>query len=119
MVHGMHIGTLERVVAAKLRVTPSALSHTIRALEERLGVRLLARTTRNVAPTEAGAKLMQAIGPLFDQITEEIEALGELRDKPKGTIRVSCTDDQIELCLRPRLTTFFERIFGHCLGVLR
>ena len=94
--------------AAKLRVTPSALSHTIRTLEERLGVRLLARTTRNVSPTEAGEKLMRSIGPLFDQITEEIEALGELRDKPKGTIRITCTDDQIELCLRSKLSTFVK-----------
>lgn len=92
--------------AAKLRVTPSALSHTIRILEERLGLRLLARTTRNVSPTEAGEKLALAITPLFNQITEELEALGELRDKPKGTIRITCTDDQIELCLRPKLATF-------------
>ncbi|MEN0036712.1 MAG: LysR family transcriptional regulator [Cellvibrio sp.] len=94
--------------AAKLRVTPSALSHTIRALEERLGVRLLARTTRNVSPTDAGDKLMRSIGPLFDQITEEIESLGELRDKPKGSIRITCTDDQIELCLRSKLSAFVK-----------
>jgi DNA-binding transcriptional LysR family regulator len=94
--------------AAKLRLTPSALSHTIRTLEERLGVRLLTRTTRNVAPTEAGTKLMEAIGPLFEQIREEVEALGELRDKPKGTLRISCTDDQIELCLRPKLAQFLK-----------
>src|SRR5882724_8539116 len=78
--------------AAKLGVTPSALSHTIRDLEERLKVRLLARTTRNVAPTEAGEKLMRSVGPLFDQIAEEVELLGELRDKPAGTIRVTCSD---------------------------
>ncbi|WP_323816476.1 LysR family transcriptional regulator [Cellvibrio sp. NN19] len=94
--------------AAKLRVTPSALSHTIRGLEERLGIRLLARTTRNVSPTEAGERLMQSIAPLFEQIQEEVEALGELRDKPKGTIRITCTDDQIELCLRPKLTAFLQ-----------
>lgn len=94
--------------AAKLDITPSALSHTIRALEERLGVRLLARTTRNVAPTEAGERLMRSIAPLFDQITSEVEALGELRDKPSGTIRVTCTDDQIELCLRPKLAEFLK-----------
>lgn len=92
--------------AAKLGVTPSALSHRMKALEERIGLRLLARTTRNVAPTEAGARLMQSLTPLFDQISAEMEALGELRDKPAGTIRISCTDDQIELCLRPRLTEF-------------
>lgn len=94
--------------AAKLGITPSALSHTIRTLEERLGVRLLARTTRNVAPTEAGDRLMRSIAPLFDQITAEVEALGELRDKPAGTIRVTCTDDQIELCLRPMLAGFLK-----------
>ena len=75
--------------AAKLGVTPSALSHTIRALEQRLGLRLLARTTRNVSPTEAGERLMHSVAPLFDQINAELEALGELRDKPSGTIRIS------------------------------
>ena len=94
--------------AARLRITPSALSHTMRGLEERLGVRLLARTTRNVAPTEAGERLMRAIAPLFDQITAEVEALGELQDRPRGTIRLTCTDDQIELCLRPMLAKFLQ-----------
>jgi DNA-binding transcriptional LysR family regulator len=92
--------------AAKLGVTPSALSHTIRGLEERLGVRLLARTTRNVAPTEAGEKLMRSIGPLFDQIAAEVEVLGESRDKPAGTIRVTCSDDAAESILRPALAGF-------------
>lgn len=87
--------------AVKLGVTPSALSHRMKSLEQRLGLRLLARTTRNVAPTEAGERLIQSLTPLFDQIAMEVEALGELRDKPAGTIRISCTDDQIELCLRP------------------
>jgi DNA-binding transcriptional LysR family regulator len=94
--------------AARLGVTPSALSHTIRALEERLGVRLLARTTRNVAPTEAGDRLMRSIAPLFDQIAAEVDALGELREKPAGTIRITCTDDVIELYLRPVLSSFLE-----------
>ena len=94
--------------AARLDITPSALSHTIRALEERLGVRLLARTTRNVAPTEAGDRLMRSIGPLFDQIAAEIEALGELREKPAGTVRITCTDDAIELYLRPALASFLK-----------
>jgi DNA-binding transcriptional LysR family regulator len=80
----------------------------MRALEERLGVRLLARTTRNVAPTEAGERLLRSIAPLFDQIAAEVEALGELRDKPAGTIRITCTDDQIELCLRPMLAAFLK-----------
>jgi DNA-binding transcriptional LysR family regulator len=94
--------------AARLGITPSALSHTIRALEERLGVRLLARTTRNVAPTEAGDRLMRSIAPLFDQIAAEVEALGELREKPAGTIRITCTDDVIELYLRPVLASFLK-----------
>lgn len=94
--------------AAKLGITPSALSHAMRALEERLGIRLLARTTRNVAPTEAGERLMRSIAPLFDQIATELEALGELRDKPAGTLRITCTDDQIQLCLRPMLAGFLN-----------
>ncbi|MEG0974727.1 MAG: LysR family transcriptional regulator [Comamonas sp.] len=94
--------------AAKLRITPTALSHTMRTLEERLGERLLARTTRNVAPTEAGERLLRAIAPLFDQITAEVDALSDLRDGPRGTIRITCTDDQIELCLRPMLAEFLK-----------
>jgi DNA-binding transcriptional LysR family regulator len=94
--------------AAILRVTPSALSHTIRALEERLGVRLLTRTTRNVSLTEAGVRLSQSITPLFEQINAELDALAELRDKPKGTIRLTCTDDQIQLHLRPMLANFLR-----------
>jgi len=94
--------------AARLGITPSALSHTVRALEERLGVRLLARTTRNVAPTEAGDRLIRSIAPLFDQIATELEALGELREKPAGTIRITCTDDAIELYLRPMLASFLK-----------
>ena len=94
--------------AARLGITASALSHTVRALEERLGVRLLARTTRNVAVTDAGERLMHAIAPLFEQIAAEVEALGALRDKPNGTIRVTCTDDQIELLLRPMLAGFLQ-----------
>lgn len=80
----------------------------MKALEEQLGLRLLARTTRNVSPTEAGERLIRSLTPLFERITEEVEALGELRDKPAGTIRISCTDDQIELCLRPRLAKFLR-----------
>lgn len=95
--------------AATLRVTPSALSHTLRNLEQRLGVRLLTRTTRNVSLTEAGAILQRTIGPLPEQITTELDALTELRDKPKGTIRISCTDDQIELHIRPLLAAFLTK----------
>lgn len=92
--------------AAELGLTPSALSHKMRALEKRLGLRLLARTTRNVAPTEAGERLISSLTPLFERINEEVDALAELRDKPAGRLRISCTDDQIELCIRPKLQRF-------------
>ncbi|WP_024695882.1 LysR family transcriptional regulator [Pseudomonas syringae] len=95
--------------AVKLGVTASALSHTIRGLEERMGVRLLARTTRNVAPTEAGEKLMNTIGPLLDQIATEVAVLGEMRDKPAGTIRVTCSDDAAENIIRPMLAGFLAQ----------
>jgi DNA-binding transcriptional LysR family regulator len=82
--------------AAKLGVSQSALSHTIRGLEEQLGLRLLTRTTRSVAPTEAGARLIGVMAPRFEEIEAEITALGELRDKPAGTIRLTATDYAIE-----------------------
>src|SRR5271156_3709058 len=75
--------------AAKLGVSQSALSHTIRELEARLGVRLLTRTTRSVAPTEAGERLLRTVGPRFDEIEAELAALGELREKPTGTVRIN------------------------------
>ena len=89
--------------AAKLAVSPSALSHTLRGLEERLGVRLLTRTTRNVTPTEAGERLLRAIGPRFDEIDAELEALTELRDKPAGNIRITASDDAAERIILPAL----------------
>lgn len=94
--------------ASRLGVTPSALSHSMRLLEERLGVRLLARTTRNVATTDAGERLMRSIAPHFDAIGASVDALGELRDRPAGTLRISCTDDSIEMVIRPRLAGFLE-----------
>src|SRR5258706_13854795 len=78
--------------AAKLATSQSALSHTIRRLETRLGVRLLTRTTRSVAPTEAGDRLLSTLGPAFDSIGAQLEALGELRDKPSGTIRSTTSE---------------------------
>ena len=75
--------------AAQIGLSPSALSHTIRALEERLGVRLLTRTTRSVAPTDAGERLLATIGPRFDEIEAELASISELRDKPAGTIRIT------------------------------
>jgi len=89
--------------AAKLGVSPSALSHTVRGLESRLGLRLLTRTTRSVAPTEAGERLLGTVGPRFQEIAEELEALTELRDKPAGTIRITATDVAANTVLWPRL----------------
>jgi DNA-binding transcriptional LysR family regulator len=89
--------------AAKLGVSQSALSHTMRTLEARLGVRLLARTTRRVAPTEAGERLVATLGPRFEEIETELAALGELRDKPAGTVRISATEYATEAILLPKL----------------
>jgi Transcriptional regulator len=90
--------------AAKLGVSQSALSHTIRGLESRLGIRLLTRTTRSVAPTPAGERLLATVGPRFDEIDEEIAALSELRDKPAGTIRVTTDEHAANSILQPKLT---------------
>src|SRR5690606_14169104 len=89
--------------AAQLGVSPSALSHTVRKLEERLGVRLLTRTTRSVSTTEAGERVSRAIGPHFDEVRRELEGLSELRDKPAGTIRITSGDDPAETILWPTL----------------
>jgi DNA-binding transcriptional LysR family regulator len=89
--------------AAKLGVSQSALSHAIRVLETRLGVRLLARTTRSVSPTEAGERLLRSIGPRFDQIETDLAALSELRDKPAGTIRITAAEHAAESVLWPAL----------------
>src|SRR5712671_4505716 len=75
--------------AAKLGVSQSALSQTVRGLEARLGLRLLTRTTRSVAPTEAGEHLLRAAGPRLDEIDAELAALIGLRDKPGGTVRIT------------------------------
>ncbi|SKB27842.1 LysR family transcriptional regulator [Luteibacter sp. 22Crub2.1] len=89
--------------AAKLGVTPSALSHTVRGLEERLGVRLLARTTRSVAPTEAGQRLLASLAPMLDEIQAQIAALSDLRDRPSGTVRITADEHAQETLLWPRL----------------
>ncbi|MDB5710005.1 MAG: LysR family transcriptional regulator [Sphingomonas bacterium] len=89
--------------AARIGVSPSALSHTLRGLEERLGVRLLTRTTRSVTPTEAGERLLLTIGPRLDEIEAEVEALAELRDKPAGTIRLTATEHATETIVLPAL----------------
>ena len=89
--------------AAQIGVSPSALSHTIRALEGRLGIRLLTRTTRSVLPTEAGERLLGAIGPHFDGIEAELKVLSELRDKPAGSIRITTGIHAAETILWPAL----------------
>src|SRR5215211_5460827 len=89
--------------AAKLGVSQSALSHTIRGLEERLGLRLLTRTTRSVAPTQAGERLLRTIGPRLEEIEAELDAITELREKPAGTIRITATENPTETVLLPKL----------------
>ncbi|MBZ9775665.1 LysR family transcriptional regulator [Mesorhizobium sp. CO1-1-8] len=92
--------------AAKLGVSQSALSHTVRALEERLGVRLLTRTTRSVSPTEAGERLVRTIGPRLDEIESELTALSALREKPAGTIRITAGEHAADAILWPALAKF-------------
>ena len=89
--------------AAKLGTSQSALSHTVRRLETRLGVRLLTRTTRRVAPTEAGERLLRTLGPALDAIAAELASLSELRDKPAGTIRITASEHGAETVLWPVL----------------
>ena len=89
--------------AAQLRVSQSALSHTIRGLEARLGVRLLTRTTRSVSPTEAGERLLRTVGSRFEEIEAEVAALSELRDKPAGTVRITAAEHAANTVLWPKL----------------
>ena len=87
--------------AAKLGVSQSALSHTVRELEERLGIRLLTRTTRSVAPTDAGERLLRSLGPRFDEIEAELASISELRDKPAGNIRITAGEHAANAVLWP------------------
>ena len=89
--------------AAKLGTSQSALSHTMRRLEARLGVRLLTRTTRRVAPTQAGERLLKVLGPALDDIAAELASLGELRDRPAGTIRITTSEHAAHSVLWPAL----------------
>jgi DNA-binding transcriptional LysR family regulator len=95
--------------AAKLGVSQSALSHTLRGLEARLGLRLLTRTTRSVSPTEAGQHLIDTIGPHFDEIQVGLEGLSHLRDRPSGTIRINAMDHALEFILWPVLKPFLAQ----------
>jgi DNA-binding transcriptional LysR family regulator len=94
--------------AAKLGVSQSALSHTIKELEARLGVRLLTRTTRSVSPTEAGERLLQHIGPRFEEIEAELQAVRELREKPAGTIRITALEYATDTILMPKLAKLLK-----------
>jgi DNA-binding transcriptional LysR family regulator len=95
--------------AAKLGVSQSALSYTIRTLEARLGIRLLTRTTRSVSLTEAGERLLTSIGPRFDEIETEISALSELRDNPAGTVRITTVEHAAETILWPAMARLLHR----------
>lgn len=94
--------------AAKLRISQSALSQTIRALEEHLGVRLLTRTTRSVAPTEAGERLLRTLAPRLEEIESELDALRDLRTRPAGTVRITATEFAIDTILLPKLTPVLQ-----------
>ena len=87
--------------AAKLGTSQSALSHTVRRLEERMGVRLLTRTTRSVSPTDAGGQLVETLRPAFDDIRSRIDALGALRQRPAGTFRITSSRHAAETILMP------------------
>ncbi|QWT20194.1 LysR family transcriptional regulator [Bacillus sp. NP157] len=95
--------------AAKLGTSQSALSHTIRGLEARLGVRLLTRTTRSVAPTEAGERLLRTVGPRLEEIEAEVDALGELRERPAGHLRITTAEHAANKIIWPTLERFLPQ----------
>ncbi|QRN54858.1 LysR family transcriptional regulator [Dyella caseinilytica] len=94
--------------AAQLGVTQPALSHTIRSLESRMGIRLLTRTTRSVAVTDAGERLLQSVGSRLDEIEDELDALTALRDKPAGTVRITTGEHALTSILWPKLRPFLR-----------
>jgi DNA-binding transcriptional LysR family regulator len=94
--------------AGRLGVSQSAISHTIRSLEARMGVRLLIRTTRSVSPTEAGERLLKTVEPQLEEIEAELAALRDLGGKPAGTIRITATDHAANTVLRPRLLRLLQ-----------
>lgn len=95
--------------AAQMGVTQSALSQTVRALEQRLDLKLLNRTTRSVSPTEAGERLYQTVGPRFEDIEAELAVLGELRGRPAGTVRISASETAMRFLVWPRLQPCLEQ----------
>jgi DNA-binding transcriptional LysR family regulator len=92
--------------AAKLGVSQSALSQTVRAVEERIGLRLLDRNTRSVSATQAGMRLLESVAPRIEEIRGEISALGDLRDTPSGNVRITTDEYAAEAILLPKLATF-------------
>jgi DNA-binding transcriptional LysR family regulator len=98
--------------AAELGVTPSAVSQTVRALEERVGVRLLQRTTRNVGLTEAGARFVARLRPALDEVQAAFDSLGELRDRPAGSLRLTMPRFAFASVLEPRLSAFLDAYPG-------
>jgi DNA-binding transcriptional LysR family regulator len=95
--------------AAKLGMTQSALSHIVRGLEARLGVRLLTRTTRSVSPTEAGERLLLNVAPRLEEIEAEIAAISDLGDKPSGTVRITAIDHTVDTVLWPRIAPLLRQ----------
>jgi DNA-binding transcriptional LysR family regulator len=95
--------------AARLGISQSALSHTVREFEERLGVRLLSRTTRSVAPTEAGDRLLRTVGPRLEEIDAELTSLIDLRGKPAGTVRITAGEHAAQTVLWPKLSKLLPR----------
>lgn len=95
--------------AAQLGVSQSALSHTMRGLETRMGMRLLTRTTRSVSVTDAGERLLLSVGSRLDEIEEELDALTALRDKPAGTVRITTGEHALTTILWPTLRPFLRK----------
>ncbi|MBN3196550.1 LysR family transcriptional regulator [Pectobacterium versatile] len=94
--------------AAKLGVSPSALSHAMKLMEEKLGVRLLTRTTRSVTLTEAGERLLASFGPMIEKMEKELALISELREKPAGNIRITCDEYAIYMFMLPKLSIFLK-----------
>ncbi|HUL65616.1 MAG TPA: LysR family transcriptional regulator [Burkholderiaceae bacterium] len=92
--------------AARLDVSPSALSHTLRRLEEKVGVQLLARSTRNVSTTQAGERLLARLSPAINEISAAVEQLGEISGRPTGHLRISASDEAARRVIAPALPKF-------------
>lgn len=95
--------------AEQIGLSQSALSHRVRGLEERLGLRLLTRTTRSVSPTEAGERLLQQVAPKFEEIESDLASLGEFREKPAGKVRITATDHAVRSVLWPKLAKVLKQ----------